>query len=76
MLVWFKATDRKGEETMRRKAITVAVLGVVVMLTLASVTVGQPQGRGGQRGGQRGGMFEQLDLPRTQAKRTRDDARE
>jgi len=43
---------------MRRKAITVAVLGSVLMLTLASVTVGQPQGRGGQRDGQRGGMFD------------------
>jgi hypothetical protein len=28
------------------------------MLTLASVTVAQPQGRGGQRDGQRGGMFD------------------
>lgn len=41
---------------MRRKAITVGVVVCVVALTLASISVGQPQGRAGQRDGQRGGQ--------------------
>lgn len=43
---------------MRRKAIMVGVVVCLVALAVASVSVGQPQGRGGQRGGQRGAGFD------------------
>ena len=41
---------------MRSKVIGIAVVGLLVTLIGAGVSVGQPQGRAGQRGGQRG-MF-------------------
>ena len=50
---------------MRRKVMTVAVVGTLVALAVASVSVGQPQGAGGQRGqrGQRGGgMFDPAQM--------------
>ena len=49
---------------MRRKVIVVGVMGCLVALIAAGVSVGQPQGRAGQRGGQTGhrggqrGMFD------------------
>jgi hypothetical protein len=57
---------------MRRKAITVAVLGTLVMLAVASVSVGQPQGRGAQRGGQRGGMFDPARMREMMEQRMRE----
>lgn len=39
---------------MRRKVIVIGVMGCLVALIVAGVSVGQPQGRAGQRGGQRG----------------------
>ncbi len=40
---------------MRRKVITIGIVGCLVALMAAGLVVAQPQGRGGQRGGQRGG---------------------
>ena len=42
---------------MRRKVIVVGVMGCLVALIAAGVSLAQPQGRAGQRGGQRG-MFD------------------
>jgi len=48
---------------MNRKVLTIAVVGTLVALAVASVSVGQPpQGQGGQRGQRGGGMFDPAQM--------------